>query len=162
MALDKAIEVGNKGWVKILPDEPDPDERCTKCGHPWESHAWEVYTGCLDCDCRYYCRDYDALAAAAQVAGTVTCSCGFVYYRTTDTCPKCSRPALDRFSDKSLLEEVWRRNHITVEVEQYNGKVSYQLTNTAGYPDKVGGYCGFYMVMEFNEDGSLATIGAWE
>jgi hypothetical protein len=34
--------------------------------------------------------DWDKMVAAAKVAGEHTCHhCGFVYYRTTDMCPKC-------------------------------------------------------------------------
>ncbi len=30
----------------------------------------------------------------AEMAGEHTCVCGFVYYKTTDTCPKCGYPRL--------------------------------------------------------------------
>jgi uncharacterized OB-fold protein len=36
--------------------------------------------------------DYHEKLAEAEAAGRYTCRCGFVYYRTVDYCPLCSRP----------------------------------------------------------------------
>ena len=33
--------------------------------------------------------EYEAKVAEAEAAGRYTCPCGFVYYKTVDSCPRC-------------------------------------------------------------------------
>lgn len=49
--------------------------------------------GCELCaiDIRDVLPDYDKKLAEAKAAGEHKCECGFTYFKTTDTCPLCSR-----------------------------------------------------------------------
>lgn len=53
----------------------------------------EAEPGCDLCavDIRDALPDYDEVLARAEAAGRHKCECGFVYFKTTNTCPLCSK-----------------------------------------------------------------------
>lgn len=62
---------------------------------------------------------------------------------------------LSGYTDRELLEEVFRRNNI--EIEKLPAGPYGCLTG-----GKVSGYRGFYVAILFGRQGELKEIGAWE
>ena len=72
---------------------------------------------------------------------------------------------IENWTDRALIEEIFRRHGIEAEVSDdflKQSKENIVLLLTAGSHDKVDGYCGFATIFEFTPDGSLARLGAWE
>jgi hypothetical protein len=53
--------------------------------------GYELTCRLCNTDIREVFPDYDQKVAEAKAAGTHVCECGFEYYKTTDTCPLCSK-----------------------------------------------------------------------
>lgn len=61
-------------------------------GEVCRPHSGDVHN-CPSCGdpLRYHIEGWDEAKARAIAAGEHTCECGFTYYKTTDSCPKCER-----------------------------------------------------------------------
>lgn len=68
---------------------------------------------------------------------------------------------MEHYTDRELVEELFRRNEIIPESELSEGGYP-QLTIAADLAAKVTGYCSFFTVFTFDLAGGLLTIGIWE